>query len=75
MKNKLVLGLISLVLLLSQSMVIAEVSSSQELDASGFPACSAEFVPPSGSRYAEGMVTVDHSDPQDCDMNHMSSAS
>ncbi len=70
MKNKMVLWLAGLVVVMALSIAVTTSAS----ESASVPACSAEFEPASGSMYAEGMVTVDHNNPRDCDMNHMSSA-
>ncbi len=66
MKNKLILGLIAMVLLVTLSTAGSNVASNSGNDS---PPCSAEFVPDSGTPYAEGKVPIEHNS-QDCGMNH-----
>lgn len=70
MKNKLVLWLAGLIVVLAFGIAVTTSAS----ESVSVPACSAEFEPASGSMYAEGGVPVDHNNPRDCDMNHMSGA-
>ena len=74
MKNGFVLGLIVMVLAAVLTAATTGMASGSVQSTSEYPSCSAEYEPQSGSPYAEEGVPVDHSDHDDCAMNHMSSA-